>query len=222
MSSMYYKLNVTDRNKFGTKESNQIRKKGFIPAVLYYAGEKNNHISIDKSVFFRALQSSQRVYEIEQGKEKQFVMIKEIQYHPVTDEIIHVDLMRVRRSEKMTILVPLVLVGSSIGVKEGGILSQSINQVEISCLPTNVPENIEINIENIEQGQSLSVGDIELKDKEVELLTASDINILTIQAPGGAEDDVEGAEEAEETEGDEESSPELDTSDQKNENNESS
>ena len=80
-------------------------------------------------------------------------------------------------------------------------------------------ENIEINIENIEQGQSLSVGDIELKDKEIELLTASDINILSIQAPGGAEDDVEGAEE---TEGDEESSPELDTFDQKNENNESS
>ena len=121
-------------------------------------------------------------------------MIKEIQYHPVTDEIIHVDLMRVRRSEKMTILVPLVLVGSSIGVKEGGILSQSINQVEISCLPTNVPENIEINIENIEQGQSLSVGDIDLKDKEVELVTASDINILTIQAPGGAEEEVEEAE----------------------------
>ena len=75
--------------------------------VVFFSGEKNNHISIDKSVFFHALQSSQRVYEIEQGKEKQFVMIKEIQYHPVTDEIIHVDLMRVRRSEKMTILVPL-------------------------------------------------------------------------------------------------------------------
>ena len=220
MSSTYYKLNVTDRKKFGTKESNQVRKKGFIPAVLYYAGEKNNHISIDKSVFFHALQSSQRVYEIEQGKEKQFVMIKEIQYHPVTDEIIHVDLMRVRRSEKMTILVPLVLVGSSIGVKEGGILSQSINQVEISCLPTNVPENIEINIDNIEQGQSLSVGDIELKDKEVELLTASDINILSIQAPGGAEEDVEGAEE--DVEEAEEPSSEPDAPDKDNENNEGS
>jgi ribosomal protein L25 (general stress protein Ctc) len=55
MSSNYYKLNVSDRKKFGTKESNQIRKKGFIPAVLYYAGEKNNHISIDKSVFFSSV-----------------------------------------------------------------------------------------------------------------------------------------------------------------------
>ena len=216
MSSTYYKLSVTDRTKFGTKESNQIRKKDLIPAVLYYSGEKNSHISIDKSVFFHAMQSSQRVYEIEQGKEKQFVMVKEIQYHPVTDEIIHVDLMRVRRSEKMTILVPLVLVGSSIGIKEGGILSQSINQVEISCLPTNVPENIEIDIDNVELGQSLSVGDIKIKDKEVELLTASDINILTIQAPGGAEDDVEEDGEGEEL------TPESEASDQENDNNESS
>lgn len=216
MSSTYYKLSVIDRTKFGTKESNQIRKKDLIPAVLYYSGEKNSHISIDKSVFFHAMQSSQRVYEIEQGKEKQFVMIKEIQYHPVTDEIIHVDLMRVRRSEKMTILVPLVLVGSSIGIKEGGILSQSINQVEISCLPTNVPENIEIDIDNVELGQSLSVGDIKIKDKEVELLTASDINILTIQAPGGAEDDVEEDGEGEEL------TPESEASDQENDNNESS
>ena len=60
-------------------------------------------------------------------------MIKEIQYHPVTDEVIHIDLMRVRRSEKMTISVPLVLVGEAIGVKEGGVMSQSLNQIEISC-----------------------------------------------------------------------------------------
>ena len=218
MSSTYYKLSVTDRTKFGTKESSQIRKKGLIPAVLYYSGEKNNHISIDQSVFFHALQSSQRVYEIKQGKEKQFVMIKEIQYHPVTDEIIHVDLMRVRRSEKMTILVPLVLVGNSIGVKEGGILSQSINQVEISCLPTNVPENIEVDIENLELGQSLNVSDIKVKDEEVELLTASDINILTIQAPGGGDDDIE----EEDDEGGEELNPESENSDQENDNNEGS
>ena len=60
----------------------------------------------------------------------------------------------------MTILVPLVLVGSSIGVKEGGILSQSINQVEISCLPTNVPENIEINIEQFKGQKLLAIAGI--------------------------------------------------------------
>ena len=144
MSSRYYNLTTIERTKFGSKESKYIRKAGSIPAVLYYAGEKNIHISIDKSVLFHAIQSSQRIYQIEQNKEKQYVMIKDIQYHPVTDEIIHVDLMRVRRSEKMTISVPIVLKGNPVGVNEGGILSQSLNQVEISCFPTDVPENIEL------------------------------------------------------------------------------
>ena len=214
MSSTYYKLTIINRNKFGTKESNNIRKSGFIPAVLYYAGEKNNHISIDKSVFFHALQSSQRIYEVEKGKEKQYVMIKEIQYHPVTDEIIHVDLMRVRRSEKLTISVPLVLIGESIGVKEGGILSQSINQVEISCLPTDVPENIEIDINDLELNSSINVGDINLKNKDIEILTASDINVLSIQAPSIEEEVLE--EEIEDIDEEAETKEETEISEEKN------
>ena len=219
MAQEYEKLDLNERIGKGKSKARSLRRDGMVPGVYYFHGKENVNLQIDKKKLYHAMSSGQHVFEAEMNGETQYVTIKGIQYHPVTDEIIHVDLMRVRRSEKMTILVHLVLVGSSIGVKEGGILSQSISQVEVSCLPTNVPENIEINIENIEQGQSLNVGDIELKDKEVELLTASDINILTIQAPGGAEDD---AEEAEETEGDEESSSELDTPDQKNENNESS
>ena len=73
MSSNYYKLTIADRLKLGNRESKKVRKAGFIPAVIYYAGEKSNHVSIDKSVFFHALQSSQRIYEIESGKEKFYV-----------------------------------------------------------------------------------------------------------------------------------------------------
>ena len=147
MSSTYYNLATTERTKFGSKESKNDRKSGLIPAVIYYSGEENIHISIDKSVLFRAIQSSQRIYQIEQNKEKRYAMIKDIQYHPVTDEIIHVDLMRVRRSEKIRISVPIVLKGNPVGVREGGVLSQSLNQVEINCFPTDVPENIELDIE---------------------------------------------------------------------------
>ena len=76
------------------------------------------------------MHSGQRIFEVEQEGENQYTMIKQLQYHPVTDEIIHVDLMRVRRSEKINISVPLVLVGDAIGVKEGGVLSQSLTQIE--------------------------------------------------------------------------------------------
>ena len=194
MSSTYYNLATTERTKFGSKESKNDRKSGLIPAVIYYSGEENIHISVDKSVLFRAIQSSQRIYQIEQNKEKRYVMIKDIQYHPVTDEIIHVDLMRVRRSEKMTISVPIVLKGNPVGVREGGVLSQSLNQVEINCFPTDVPENIELDIEDLELNAAKNVGDLNINIKDVEIVSDSNLNIVSVTPPASE------AKEDEETE----------------------
>ena len=194
MSSTYYNLVTTERTKFGSKESKNDRKSGLIPAVIYYSDEENIHISIDKSVLFRAIQSSQRIYQIEQNNEKRYVMIKDIQYHPVTDEIIHVDLMRVRRSEKMTISVPIVLKGNPVGVREGGVLSQSLNQVEINCFPTDVPENIELDIEDLELNAAKNVGDLNINIKDVEIVSDSNLNIVSVTPPASE------AKEDEETE----------------------
>ncbi|MBT3946441.1 MAG: 50S ribosomal protein L25 [Candidatus Marinimicrobia bacterium] len=207
MASSYYKLDITDRTQIRTKGSKALRREGIVPGVLYYAGEANVNISVDKMVLFHALQSGQRIYEIEQKGDTQFTMIKELQYHPVTDEVIHIDLMRVRRSEKMTISVPLVLVGESDGVKEGGILSQAMNQIEISCFPTDVPENILLNIEDLEMNSSKSVADISLDNDDIEILSAQDINVVSIHMPAAEEEpevedigDEEGVEGEETTE----------------------
>ena len=116
-------------------------------------------------------------------------MVKAVQYHPVTDEIIHLDFMRVRRSEKMTISVPLVLVGKPIGVVEGGILSQALNQIEISCFPTNVPDQIEVNVDKMELNSSISVADVSTDDEEVEILSSSEINVATITAPSSEKEE---------------------------------
>jgi large subunit ribosomal protein L25 len=199
MASSYYKLDITDRTQIRTKGSKALRREGIVPGVLYYAGEANVNISVDKMVLFHALQSGQRIYEIEQKGDTQFTMIKELQYHPVTDEVIHIDLMRVRRSEKMTISVPLVLVGESDGVKEGGILSQAMNQIEISCFPTDVPENILLNIEDLEMNSSKSVADISLDNDDIEILSAQDLNVVSIHMPAAEEEpEVEEGVEGEE------------------------
>ena len=191
MASTYYKLEIKNRVKTRTKGSKDLRRNGVIPGVLYYAGEENVNISIDKSVLFHAIQSGQRIFEVDQNNDKQYTMIKELQYHPVTDEIIHVDLMRVRRSEKMTIAVPLVLIGESIGVKEGGVLSQSLNQVEISCYPTDVPEKIELNIDNLELNSSRNVGDLEIYIEDVDIITDPSLNIVSVTPPAAEEEVVE-------------------------------
>ena len=98
--------------------------------------------------------------------------------------------MRVRRSEKMTISVPLVLIGKPIGVVEGGILSQALNQIEISCFPTNVPDQIEVNIDKMELNSSISVADVSTDDEEVEILSSSEINVATITAPSAEEETI--------------------------------
>ena len=180
MSSSYYKLEVSERTKLKTKGVKLLRRIGLIPGVLYYSGEKNVNIEVDKSILFHAMQSGQRIFEIEQEGKSQFTMIKQVQYHPVTDEVVHLDLMRVRRSEKMTITVPLVLIGDAKGVKEGGILSQSINQLEINCFPTDVPEQIELNVEDLELNSSMNISDIKLKNDDIEIITDGEVNIVNI------------------------------------------
>lgn len=203
MPSSYYKLEISDRVDLKKKGSKALRKKGVIPGILYYAGEDNVNIEINKSTLFHAMQSGQRIFEINQGGESQYTMIKEVQYHPVLDEVIHVDLMRVRRSEKMTIVVPLILVGDAKGVKEGGLLSQSINQLEISCFPTDVPEQIELNVEELGLSSSMNVSDIKLENEDIEIITDKEVNIVTVsqivQEDEIEEEDSETADTSEET-----------------------
>ena len=183
MASSYYKLDISSRHQTGSKESKIARKKGLVPGVLYYSGEEAISISIEKSILLRAMNSGQRIFEINQDGESQYTMLKQVQYHPVTDEVMHIDLMRVRRSEKMTISVPVVLVGDAIGVKEGGVLSQSLTQVEISCYPTDVPEQIDLKIDDLEINAALSVGDIDTGSEDIELISDASLNIVSIMAP---------------------------------------
>ena len=204
MASSYYKLNIT---RTRTKGAKTLRREGLIPGILYYAGETNVNISVDKLVLYHALQSGQHIFEIELDGDTQFTMIKELQYHPVTDEVLHIDLMRVRRSEKMTIFVPLVLVGEAVGVKEGGVLSQSMTQIEISCFPTDVPDQIELNIDDLEMNSSKSVTDITLDNEDIEILSAKELNIVSVHPPAAEEEpeveELEGEELEEGEEGEE-------------------
>ena len=223
MASSYYKLDISSRNQTGAKESKIARKKGFVPGVLYYSGEEAISISIEKSILLRAMNSGQRIFEIDQGGESQYTMLKQVQYHPVTDEVIHIDLMRVRRSEKMTISVPIVLVGDAIGVKEGGVLSQSLTQVEISCYPTDVPEQIDLKIDGLEINAALSVGDIDTGSEDIELISDASLNIVSITTPVSEEVADKEVEEDEDSDGKDSSvekadEPSEESSDEKTEN----
>ena len=215
MGASYYKLDIENRDSVGKKSTKEMRKEGKVPSTLYFKGEKPESIVVEKLKLYQALKSDQRIYEVELKGESQYVMVKAVQYHPVTDEILHLDFMRVRRSEKMTISVPLVLVGKPIGVTEGGILSQVLNQIEISCFPTNVPEQIEVNIDEMELNSSISIADVSYDDDEVEIISAVDINVASIAAPAAEEEITEADADDAAEDVDEKDEKSDDSSDQK-------
>ena len=153
----YYQLAVEKRGQTGISATKSLRKNGKIPANYYYKGEANVNLILDSKELFHALNSGNRVFEVEFDGNTQYVMIKEMQYHPVTENVLHVDLMRVRRDVKMTISVPIHLEGEAVGVNEGGVLSQILTSVEVECLPTDVPEFISVDVTELGMNSSLTV-----------------------------------------------------------------
>lgn len=180
--AQYAKLEIMKREQPGSQIAKALRKEGKIPVNFYYTGEDNINLAIDKKVFRKAIQSGQHIFEVELNKDTQYVMIKEVQYHPVSDEIIHIDLMRVRRDEKITISVPITLEGTAKGVQEGGILTQNLLTLEISCFPADVPEHIVVDVTDFEMNHVMNVSELVVADN-IEVMTADDMDVLAIIPP---------------------------------------
>ena len=201
----YYKLPTEERSDIGTGSAREIRRNGKIPANYYYHGESNQNLIIDKKIFLHAVKSGQRVFECEINGETVFTMIKDAQYHPVTEDVIHIDLMRVRRDQKMIVSIPIILEGESVGASEGGIVTQATNTVEIECLPTDVPENLIADISALELNSAMTAVDLVLPT-DVSLVSPEETTIVTCNPPKAEvepePEEVEG-EEGEEGEGEE-------------------
>ena len=193
----YYKLQIEDRLKIGSSSSRSMRRMGKIPINYYYKGESNKNLLIDQKELHRAIQSGQHVFEVSINNETVYVMIKDAQYNPVTEQIIHLDLMRVRRTEKMTFSLPLVFEGTAVGSVEGGIVTQVNSAIDIECFPTDVPESILVDISDLELNEVIMAKDLTLPD-DVSLISPEDTTIATCNPPKAEiEPEVEELEEGE-------------------------
>ena len=188
--SKFEKLNVSVREGKGTSFARRLRLENKVPAVLYHSGVEGTSLSVEKNELYKALKTGQFIFEIKVGDKEQFVLVKEVQYHPVTDEIIHVDFQQVKEDQKISLEVPLRTEGESEGVKLGGILVQLLNVVTINCKPSNVPEALSVDVSDLEMNSSLFVKDIILPD-DVEMVTAEDIAVVSVQEPKKEEEVVE-------------------------------
>ena len=188
--SKFEKLNVSIREGKGTSFVRRLRSENKVPAVLYHSGIEGTSLSVEKNELYKALKTGQFIFEINVADKDQFVLVKEVQYHPVTDEIIHVDFQQVKEDQKISLEVPLRTEGEAEGLKLGGILVQLLNVVTINCKPSNVPEALTIDVTELEMNSTLLVKDIELPD-DVEMVTADDIAAVSVQEPKKEEEVVE-------------------------------
>ena len=152
---------VSKREGTGKAASKQLRKDGFIPAVVYGLGEAPVALTISPKVVAKIIASeagmNSVVYMQREGTDiKRHVVIKDVQRHPVTGRLRHVDFMRVDPTHKIRVKVPVKLIGLPHGVKtQGGMLDFVHRQIEIECLPTLIPAHIDVNVENLKVGDSI-------------------------------------------------------------------
>ena len=178
----YYKLPIEIRTGSGASLARELRRNGKIPANYYYRGEANQNLAIDKKAFNHAIHSGQQVFEVDINNETIYIMIKDIQYHSVTEEVMHVDLMRIRRTEKMTFSIPLVLEGDAVGIDEGGIVAQVATTIDVECFPNDVPESITVDISGLEFNSAMAAEEIVLPVDTI-LVSAENTTIVTCNPP---------------------------------------
>ncbi len=197
---MSFKIKAEKRDIFGKNASGRLRRKGMIPAILYGSDASNVPLTLRKQDVFMILRSDtgeNTVFQVSFDSENRDVMIKELQRDPVTDEILHADFVHIAMDKDIRVSVPVVSVGEAVGVKaEGGFVDFITREVEVECLPKDIPEHIDLDISGLHLRQSLKAEDITLPEG-VKLITSSDTILVMIEVPL-KEEEIEVEEEEEE------------------------
>ena len=146
----------------GTKnDAKRVRREGKIPAVVYGAGKDSAPITVDPRVVTRILNSEtghNTIFDLTLNGEKTKAMIVDWQYEPIKGRLLHIDLKRIALDKVLRVSVPIFLVGESAGVKqEGGIMEQMLREVEIECLPADIPSHIDADVSQLTFGKVLRV-----------------------------------------------------------------
>ncbi|MEO0237523.1 MAG: 50S ribosomal protein L25 [candidate division WOR-3 bacterium] len=180
---LQYDLPVEKREK-GKHILTLLRKNNKIPCVAYGHKEENRLFSVDEvelNKMFHAIGREKSLINIKMGKDNFLAIIKEIFRSPRTNKILHIDFQIIHKSEKLKLTVPIILKGSAKGVKEGGIVEHLLRDLEIKCLPADIPSHVEVDISELAIGDSIHVKDI--KAEKFEIVENPEEVVVTILAP---------------------------------------
>ncbi len=193
-----YELAVESRSELGTGAVRRARKVGKIPAVMYSRGAESAPLFVDAKEWEALSKHDFNLLTLLNGKKKTAAVVKEVQNNYLKSYVVHIDFQEVKMDEKITAWIPVRHGhGEAVGVAKGGNFEQAIHEIEVKCLPGDLPEHLETDITALEIGDSLYVGDIVLPDK-VELITDPDLTVFHVSKPLAEEPEaVEGEEDAE-------------------------
>ena len=196
-------ISAEKRVDLGKKEAKTLRAAGKVPCVVYGGGSVQ-HFSATE-IAFNNLVYTPNVYAVAIDIEGSVVnaLIKDIQFHPVTDRILHVDFIELTPGKEVNTQIPVVLEGNSIGVRNGGRLTQALRKLSIRATPENLPDAITLDISDLKIGNKIFVKTIDTNNFDI--LTSGNAVVVSVKTSRAAveeeEEDVEGAEGAESSEG---------------------
>lgn len=192
------KLNAKKRSLGGSSNSRRMRNLGTLPGVIYGSNRDPVSIQVNLHEFEEILHhhtSESLIIEITlEGEGNMSVLVKEVQHHPVTSQLMHVDLQCIDADKPIHLDITVELVGEAKGVKAGGILDHVMHAITVECLPADLVECFEVNVSALEIGQSLQVSDLNLGDK-YEVLEDDDAIVAAVSAPRVEEEEEEAEEE---------------------------
>ncbi len=186
-----FDLKGTKREAGGKKAAKALRSAGNVPCIVY-GGEKEVTFSVAEGDF-RNLIYTPNVYIVNLNidGEVKTAILKDIQFHPVSDKILHVDFLEIFENKPTTIAIPVKLVGNSEGVKAGGKLQLEMRKLNVKGLPANLPDNLEIDITNLGLGKTIQVG--ELSYENLEILNAKNAVVVAVKLTRAARAAAEAA-----------------------------
>ena len=193
-------IQAAPRARTGSGRLNQMRREGWLPSVIYGRGAANLNLKVDAKSFSELLarSSSENIIvnlEID-GEGTRLAFLQAIQHDPLSGTALHADFLAIDNKTEITAHIPAHLNGEAPGVKAGGVVEQYVHALEITCLPDDLPETIELDISNLQLGDSLHVGEVTYP-KGVRPTHAADVVIVHIgRAGAGSEPEAEAAVEA--------------------------
>ncbi len=196
------KYKVIDRSKV-TGSTHSLLNKGMVPGIIYGKGTEPTKIAFENKALLKLMHTGSfysSILDIDIEGKTEKVLPKQLQYHPVTDKLIHFDFLRVQNDTKVTVEVPVEFLSQDIcpGLKKGGVLNLVRREVELSCNANNIPDKLQYDLVSSEIGDSIKISNIELPEGVTPTITDRDFVVATL-VPPTVEVETKPAEEEEET-----------------------